>query len=197
MRTFVDLGALFEDLNRAHFDGFLELPALSFNTRLRASAGRFTPGRRRSFVYGTPAVPPLIEIAAYLMDEPRARELVADTLGHEMIHYWLWVRRRPYGHTEEFWAKMEQMGVSRYNTVPAVRAHKYVYACPACAKEFRAKRRLGRLACADCCGKEADGRFDARYVLRLMRELTPAERRAERDRLVREKAAAEPAGEPR
>src|SRR5579859_5104971 len=105
----IDLEELFERINQAHFDAFLERPILRWNTRLRASAGRFVPGSRRFFSQ----LPPAIEVASYLKEEPHALALVADTLAHEMIHYWLWVRRRPYGHTAEFMAKLSMMGASR------------------------------------------------------------------------------------
>lgn len=92
-----------------------------------------------------------------------------------MIHYWLWVRRRPYGHTPEFWDKMRQMGVSRYNTVPRARPYRYVYRCTGCEGEFFARKRLGILACAHCCKQHADGKFDARFKLYFHRNLSADE----------------------
>lgn len=163
----MDLESVFQDLNAQHFDGFLDPPILRWNTRLRSSAGRFMPGSRKYFQQFRPA----IEIARYLLSEPTASELVRDTLGHEMIHYWLWVRRRPYGHTPEFYAKMNELGVSRYNSVPRPRPYKYVYRCPGCLKEFNARRRLGVLACALCCKAFAGGRYDPRFKLTLTEEL--------------------------
>jgi predicted SprT family Zn-dependent metalloprotease len=100
-----------------------------------------------------------------LLEEADGIERVRDTIGHEMIHYWLWSRRRPYGHSDEFYAKMQEMGVSRYNTVPRRRPVKYVYVCPSCSKEFPARRRLKALACADCCKKHSNGRYDSRFKL--------------------------------
>lgn len=163
----VDLRVIFADINDRFFDGFLtELP-LSYNSRLRSSAGRFHPGSRRFFR----EVPPRIEVASYLLEEARAEELIRDTIAHEMIHYWLWVRRRPYGHTAEFLAKMRLMGVSRYNPVPRTRPNKYLYRCPSCERDFPAKRKLGVLACAHCCKQHSGGRFDARFKLYLQKEL--------------------------
>jgi predicted SprT family Zn-dependent metalloprotease len=129
------------------------------------------PGNRRFLG----EVPPAIEIASYLLEEQNGPALVADTMGHEMIHYWLWVRRRPYGHTPEFWDKMRLMGVNRYNTVPRARPYRYVYLCPACSNEFPARKRLGALACAKCCRAHADGRFDPRFKLLLSRRLSATE----------------------
>jgi predicted SprT family Zn-dependent metalloprotease len=156
---------IFDELNQQHFDGFLDPLPLSWNSRLRSSAGRFIPGSRKWFL----DYPPKIEIANYLQTEPNALELIRDTLGHELIHYWLWVRRRPYGHTDEFYAKMRQMGVSRYNSVPRTRPYKWLYECHHCLEKFPARRRLARaLACAKCCKKHAEGRYDIRYQLVLV-----------------------------
>ncbi|MGZ6333090.1 MAG: SprT-like domain-containing protein [Bdellovibrionota bacterium] len=165
------LSELFAQLNREHFDEFLDAPELRWNSRLRSSAGRFIPGARRLWQTRRP----VIEIASYLMEESNALGLVLDTMGHEMIHYWLWIRHRPYGHTAEFHAKMKQMGVSRYNTVPRNRPYKYVYRCAGCRRDFPAKRRLGVLACARCCQEHNDGRYDSRFKLVLHRELEPSE----------------------
>jgi predicted SprT family Zn-dependent metalloprotease len=161
------LETLFQEINQRHFDAFLEPPVLGWNSRLRSSAGRFIPGSRKWFR----EVPPRIEVATYLRNETGAEELIRDTLAHEMIHYWLWVRRRPYGHTDEFLRKMKEMGCSRYNPVPKLRAPKYLYRCPSCEKDFPARRRLGILACLDCCKKEANGKFDRRFKLELVAQL--------------------------
>ncbi len=170
--TSIDLQHAFAEVNERHFDGFLEVPQLRWNSRLRSSAGRFVPGRRSLFHQD----PPVIEIASYLLEEENSRELVRDTLAHEMIHYWLWVRRRPYGHTPEFWDKMTVMGVSRYNPVPRNRNFRHLYACPACHKQYPARKRLSRLACGDCCKLHTRGRYDARYALVYVRGLVPSER---------------------
>ncbi|NBU20850.1 M48 family peptidase [bacterium] len=156
-----DLALIFAQINERHFDGFLDLPTLQWNSRLRSSAGRFFPGSRKWLI----EFPPKIEIASYLIQEQRAHELIIDTLGHEMIHYWLWVRRRPYGHTSEFLAKMKAMGVSRYNSVPKVRPYKYIYHCQQCLKDFPARRKLGPLACAECCKLYNQGKYDIKYRL--------------------------------
>lgn len=171
-REFLDrLPFYFEEINRSHFDGFLDPPVLRWNSRLRSSAGRFIPGSRKFFS----EAPPTIEVATYLVTEGNAEALIRDTLAHEMIHYWLWVRRKPYGHTPEFWDKMTAMGVSRYNPVPRTRPYKYVYRCLACQGEFFARKRLGPLACAKCCKQYSGGRYDSRFKLYLDKKLAPGE----------------------
>ena len=166
-----ELLALFQEVNTQWFDAFLEPPILRWNSRLRSAAGRFFPGSRKWAV----EYPPAIEIASYLRTEERALELIRDTMAHEMIHYWLWVRRKPYGHTGEFLEKMRQMGVSRYNQVPRLSPYKYLYRCPGCQKEFKTRKKLGVLACADCCKAFAGGRFDIRFRLLLDPAAPPVE----------------------
>jgi len=163
----LSLEALFQEVNEKHFDGFLDVPELVWNPRLRSAAGRFIPGSRKFFRQA----PPKIEIASYLQNEEGAEALIRDTMAHEMIHLWLWVRRKPYGHTEEFLVKMRAMGTTRYNPVPKLRGPKYIYRCPACTKDFPARRKLGVLACLDCCKKESGGRFDRRFKLELVEQL--------------------------
>lgn len=173
-KTIPPLPDFFQKVNAKHFDGFLEAPVLRWNSRLRASAGRFIPGSRKYFR----DLPPVIEIASYLQTEGNAAELIEDTMAHEMIHYWLWIRRRPYGHTGEFWDKMTLMGVSRYNPVPRTRPYRYVYGCRGCATEYKARKRLGVLACAKCCREFANGRYDSRFKLVLLKTLEPNENSA-------------------
>ncbi|MEO5970776.1 MAG: SprT family zinc-dependent metalloprotease [Bdellovibrionia bacterium] len=158
------LTGLFSETNRTHFDGFLDEPILAWNPRLRTCAGRFIPGSRK-FPESFPAK---IEVASYLLEELDAIGLIRDTLAHEMIHYWLWVRRRPYGHTSEFLLKMKAMGVSRYNSVPRLGRLKYSYECVNCKKSFAARKKLGVLACSDCCKRFSKGNYDPRFKLILV-----------------------------
>ncbi len=157
----VNLHLLFDELNEAHFGDELRLPELRWNTRLRSSAGRFVPGRRSLFWPSHPK----IEIATYLLDLEDGLAHIRATLAHEMIHFWLWARRRPYGHSAEFYAKMREIGAIRYNPVPVLRKPKWRYRCGGCGSEFGAKRKLGRVACRKCCDAEADGAFDRRFLL--------------------------------
>lgn len=166
-----DLKVYFDKINLKHFDGFLEAPELRWNSRLRSSAGRFRPGRRKFFQQ----CPPLIEIATYLQNHPQAAHLIEDTMGHEMIHYWLWVRRKPYGHSAGFVEKMKQMGVSRYNSAPKLRPYKYLYQCNKCGREFPTRKKLGTLACAECCKRHSNGKFDRQFILNLKSEFSSAE----------------------
>lgn len=157
----MDLFLIFENINNDHFDGFLDPPALKWNAHLSKCAGRFIPGVRKHIN----EMPPQIEVARYLLQKKEAQALVRDTVAHEMIHYWLWLRRRPHGHTEEFLTKMNHMGVSRYNPVPKKRIANVIYWCSNCKKQFPATRKTGTLACAECCNKFANGNYDERFKL--------------------------------
>ena len=110
----------------------------------------------------------VIEIASYLLDEPNAEELIRDTMGHEMIHYWLWELHKPYGHTAEFHAKMNEIGVSRYNSVPKHRPFKHCYVCSHCDQKIWVRKRLQGAACAACCNQHASGKYHKSFRLQLM-----------------------------
>ncbi len=163
-----NLDVLFQQINLKHFEGLLDPPLLEWNSRLRTCAGRFIPGSRKFWE----SYPPKIEVASYLKEETNSHALIVDTLAHEMIHLWLWIRKRPYGHTQEFLTKMKGMGVSRYNPVPRARPYKYIYQCRACYKDFPARKRLRALACAACCKQHSEGRYDSRFKLVLSQQLT-------------------------
>lgn len=160
--TRIDLEQVFFDWNRTGFRGALPKPVIRWNPRLSTTAGRFIPDRRN----------PVIEVASYLADETNAEELIRDTMGHEMIHYWLWLKRRPYGHGAEFYKKMKELGVSRYNPVPRHRPFKHCYACDVCEQKIWVRKRLKGAACAACCNQYAEGRYHSKYKLRLV---NPAE----------------------
>ncbi len=160
----MDLLSIFQEFNALHFDNFLEPPVLRWNARLRSSAGRFVPGSRKP--WGGYSRAPSIEIAAFVRElGPELR----DTMGHEMIHYWLWCRGQPYGHTADFYVKMREMGVSRFHTLTLTneKSPRHVYKCPECAKEFRMKRRIIKkgLACKGCCERLAGGKYHPRFRL--------------------------------
>ena len=152
-----DLVKLFTEWNLKAFQGQLLRPELRWNSRLKATAGRFIPDPDC----------PVIEIATYLNQEENAEYLIKDTLGHEMIHYWLFMNERPFGHGSEFYQKMEAIGVSRYNPVPKHRPFKHCYVCDHCEQKILVRKRLKTAACADCCNLHANGQYHPEYNLRL------------------------------
>lgn len=184
----MDLRQIFHDLNTLHFESRLEPPKLSWNSRLATTAGRFCPG---SLSRGRPAE---IEVATYLRGIEKGEEHIRDTMLHEMIHYWLWVRGRPYGHNAEFYAKMKATGAKRFNPVPKLRPVKHHYQCPGCQVIVPSRRKLGDVACSVCCKKHSGGRFDRRFRLALLKgapdaikpPLSPPSREEEDQRAVEE-----------
>lgn len=170
----IDLNALFQKINETCFGGELIPLHLSYNSRLRSAAGRFFPGQKQWFRNHkiVSEVPPRIDIATYLSQLPEGKKHIEDTLKHELIHYWLWSQKKPYGHTPLFKAKMIEIGATRYNPVPMTRPPKFLYACPHCEKEFRAKRRMRAKACLSCCNQHSNGKYDVRFKLYL-KEVAP------------------------
>ncbi len=164
------LQTIYDEINSTCFEKKLPSILLKWNSRLRVAAGRFIPGRSRNIFNATS---PTIEIATYLTEETDAFTLVWDTLAHEMIHLWLWNKKEPYGHNQNFKKKMKELGVNRYNTVPRLRPYKYIYECPSCLKELPARKRLGPLACAVCCKTYSGGRWNKKFVLTLKTENKP------------------------
>lgn len=158
------LSPIFQELNVAHFSGELPPPTLAWNSRLSSTAGRFSPGSRGRFFQRAPK----IEVASYLRDIPDGQDHVRDTMLHEMIHYFLWHKHRPYGHTPEFYEILKRVGAKRFNTVPKERPIKYWYECPGCLRRIPAKRKMHMYACATCCEKFNAGMFKERFRLRLV-----------------------------
>ncbi len=159
-----DLIRMFTEWNLRSFQGKLPALELRWNSRLQTTAGRFIPDPER----------PVIEVASYLIDEENAEFLVRDTLGHEMIHYWLWMKQKPYGHTPLFHEKMQEIGVSRYNPVPKHRPFKHCYVCDRCEQRILVRKRLKTAACAACCNQHSNGKYHAQFKLRLEPGLIPA-----------------------
>lgn len=173
------LESIFHELNRVHFSGELPLPSLSWNSRLRSTAGRFCPGSRN------PIRPrePQIEVAEYLKELSDGELHIRDTLLHEMIHYQLWHQKKPYGHNAEFYRIMNRVGAKRFNPVPKLAPVKYWYACPHCEVKVPARRRLGEVACLPCCKRYNDGFFTKRFVLKIWTGSTPQAPKADAPKL--------------
>jgi len=158
-----DLLPLFEELNQLHFGGVLAPPLFVWNSRLRSSAGRFAPGCKFP-----PLRPARIEMAQYLLTIENSSHHIRDTLLHEMVHYFLWNQRKPWGHTAEFKQILKRVGASRYNTVPQRSPPRFRYKCPQCQEIYGTKRKIRPSACLPCCRKFSRGKFDRRFLLELL-----------------------------
>ncbi len=146
------LNELFRELNETCFGGVLPLLPLRFAGRLKSSGGAYRRGREGRRIDINPR---------YLSMRDGWVE-IRDTLGHEMIHYWLDFSGRPCGHTPEFRRKLREHGWSRYSRLPPV-GTRYVYRCVNCLRTFHRKRQA-TLACGPCSGR----RFNPLYRLELV-----------------------------
>lgn len=104
-----DLAELFGEYNREHFSESIPVIPVSWNTRLRTTAGRcHWRGKLRGHWNGQVWVPANIE--PYLIDMNlrlfRKHEfnldMIRDTLIHEMVHAYLIHHHNENGHTRQF-----------------------------------------------------------------------------------------------
>jgi len=137
---------LFWDLNFKHFGGVLPPIDVRFSNRLKTTGGQYFKKPRK-----------LIQISTRYLDMENAWAEVADTLGHEMVHYWLDFRGLPCGHTALFHAKLKACGFNRYSRLTPVRA-RYLYVCPSCEVRYF-RRRQGIWSCGPCSGPRFNPAF--------------------------------------
>ena len=149
------LYSLFNELNHEFFEGILPQIELKFSGRLKTTGGQFF---KRPFYK--------IQISSRYLKMSNAWDEIKNTLGHEMVHYWLAYLGRPCGHTPEFKKKLHACGFDRYSRLTPVNA-KYVYQCPQCQTKYFRKRR-GLWSCGPCSGR----RFNFRFRLILTEKLT-------------------------
>jgi predicted SprT family Zn-dependent metalloprotease len=107
------------------------------------------------------------------------REEIDRTLRHELAHILAQFRegrRRISPHGAEWQQACRDLGIAgekRCHTLPfpAKRyAHRFIYRCPNCRREFPRVRKIKRtVACLACCRAHNGGEFDARFRLKLLR----------------------------
>ncbi|HWR82510.1 MAG TPA: SprT-like domain-containing protein [Candidatus Deferrimicrobium sp.] len=136
-----ELYRLFDQYNRAHFNGKLPRVRIEYSERM-SSAGSYLPDRR------------LIRIGRrYHEIFP---EEVTDTLRHEMIHI------LHLNHDAAFKSVAGRIGASvKARSHPSLRRPpRYVYVCRACGRQFARQRRIRMASCGYCTpGREFDPRF--------------------------------------
>jgi ribosomal protein L37AE/L43A len=116
--------------------------------------------------------PPEYEVCGVKCSD--SESALREILKHEMIHLWLFVLGRPYGHTMEFRQKARAIGQPRTRHGIALPEPKtgWIYTCSACGREYPRRRRYSRaVACGYCCKTRAGGNFDPRFKLRGRRVL--------------------------
>jgi predicted SprT family Zn-dependent metalloprotease len=148
--------------NQAKFEGVLpDDYCIALNRHLRRLTGRITYGMR------------LIEISEFHYRHYGYADAVA-TLEHELLHLYLHTLGKPSGHNALYKQTARALGIRVFHDNPYPRnqppRHRYVYECPACSRMvFRRRRQAHALACGVCCRSEADGAWDPRFELKLMR----------------------------
>jgi len=148
------LHTLFWELNGQHFGGILPPPELRFSARLKSTGGQYFKKPKR-----------LIQISTRYLQMERPWDEIRDTLGHEMVHYWLDFLGKPCGHTREFRVKLHSCGFNRYSRLTPLHA-KYVYICPQCQVPYY-RRRRGIWSCGPCSGERFNPRFKLVLAARL------------------------------
>lgn len=133
------------------------------NPFLRRLTGRITYSER------------LIEISRYHFRRYGLPDAVA-TLEHELLHLYLHCLGLPSGHTAEFkrFAAAKRIRVFHDNDYPknTPTPWRYLYECPACGRlVFRTRPTGQQLACGVCCRAFAEGSWDSRFELRLLRRV--------------------------
>jgi hypothetical protein len=171
-----ELQSLYDELNTLYFEGELPPCRIQWSRRLTRAAGNINV-REKVIKLSVPLLvdayratnlfPPEYSICGVRCDN--FQSATREILKHEMIHLWLHVRGLPSGHTDEFRRKARQIGQPKTRHGIALPAPKsgWIYSCAHCGHEFSRRRRYGRaVACAQCCNRYGNGKFDARFKLR-------------------------------
>ena len=156
LQSEADLQLLFARLNNEFFNGELYDCRIAYNERFSNSAGRITYG----------AHPMLIELSPkHFRQHPEA---LVETLLHEMVHAWCYVKFRDTGHGSRFKRKLRDCGLrSIYHDLGSVAPVKdsgkrYILRCEQCSFEVLRRNRPRAAASCPRCNRS---RFDARYPL--------------------------------
>ncbi len=96
---------IFDKLNKQYFEG--KLPYVRILWSDRFGNGKYF--KQFGDFIAMPGKRPLIRLSKKLCDEPKQ---IALTLYHEMVHFWLYVNKRPWGHTPEFHEKLKEFRVN-------------------------------------------------------------------------------------
>ena len=156
-----------EILRTVGFDRLAATVIVEWDSRLQTAAGRADARRQRVSL------------------NPRLREHGAPeidrTLRHELAHLVAHARagrRRIQPHGREWRAACHLLGIgdeTRCHTLPFPirrRERRLLYKCRNCGREFpRVRAFKRRTACLACCRTHNRGRYDARFLLRLVESL--------------------------
>jgi len=154
------LNRLYERLNQRRWAGQLPKIPVRWSRRMHAIAGKYWRAKQGW------------EIVLSLPYHERFPQEVENILKHEMIHVWLHQRgiwKRGVAHGREFQREAERVGAPLYcqSYEGMHRPYQYEWECPTCRR--RSRSRIRRVwACAPCCRKYNQGRYSARFKLRLV-----------------------------
>ena len=152
-----DAMTMFETINEEYFFNHIPLPTMRLSSRMTRCAGKvlFKPWE--------------MVLSIPYHDHYGWDEELWDTVGHEMVHLYLWKLNRPTGHTKEFKAICARIGAMMW-AKPLPRASVcYVYACQECTNRYYKCRRYRRpTACGRCCRLHNEGRYSKKFELVLV-----------------------------
>lgn len=97
---------IYDKLNKQYFSGTLPYIRILWSDRF----GHGEWFKQFGDFIAFPGKKPVIRLSKKLCDEP---ERIAQTLFHEMVHFWLYVSKRPWGHTKEFKQKMKEFKLEK------------------------------------------------------------------------------------
>jgi predicted SprT family Zn-dependent metalloprotease len=153
-RRIEDAMTMFESINEEHFYNLIPMPTFRLSNRMTSCAGQvsFKP----------------LEMALSIPyhDHYGWDEELWNTVGHEMVHLYLWTMKRPSGHTHEFKSICARIGSTRWaKPLPRISMF-YVYACPECGSRYNKLRRYRRpMVCGRCYRLHNDGRYLKKFDL--------------------------------
>ncbi len=151
------LNSLFSEINEKHFNNILPQIKLGFSNRLKTTGGQYS---KKPF--------PQIQISSRYLHFEKALDEIRDTLGHEMIHYWLDWCGKPCGHTKEFKEKLKSCQFNRYSRLTPLHA-RYIYKCTQCGEKYFRKKH-GTWSCGPCSGKKFNPKYKLCFIATLSSE---------------------------
>jgi len=147
-RRIADAATMFEAINEEYFQSSIPLPRIRLSSRMTNNAGMvsFKPWE--------------MALSIPYHDYHGWDEELWDTVGHEMVHLYLWTMHRPTWHTKEFKEICARIGSTVWAKPLPRLSRLYEYICPACTSRYFYQRRSGyATACGQCCRVHNNGRI--------------------------------------
>ncbi|NIS71510.1 MAG: hypothetical protein GTO12_22020 [Proteobacteria bacterium] len=148
---------LFDRVNREHFHGEIKRPIFRLSNRMKSRAGQVN-------LIGWEMI-----ISVPYHDRYGWDGELENTTKHEVIHLFLRQKRKPSGHNRLFKEIANRIGAPYYCKAMPKRPYRYIFECPNCKREYKARKWIGSRY---SCGKCSNGRFDRNYGLTLKERLS-------------------------